>query len=228
VVYYTSNREEEKFESRIRRNLLATINGDAELISVSQKPLDFGTNICVGDVGTCDLNAIRQLQIGILEAKTPYITVAEADCLYPPDYFNYIPPTKKDCYRYTNVWVLHSWIGRKFGGGYRRKEFSECAQFAGRDYWLYRIEKALNGFPYWGLPGEPNPPLVFSRHGWKPLERSGPYLAVINMKTLNGLRKFTRTPRAPEYGATELPYWGKAQDMREDYFRLEEGEKCAT
>ncbi|KKT37762.1 MAG: hypothetical protein UW26_C0025G0001, partial [Candidatus Collierbacteria bacterium GW2011_GWF1_44_12] len=47
VLYYTSNREDEKFETRIRKNLLKNC-GDLPIVSVSQKPIDLGRNICVG------------------------------------------------------------------------------------------------------------------------------------------------------------------------------------
>ena len=51
IIYYTSNREDERFESRVRANLLK-VCGNLPIISVSQKPIyGFGFNIPVGDVG---------------------------------------------------------------------------------------------------------------------------------------------------------------------------------
>ena len=90
VIYYTSNKEKELFESRIRESILDMI-GDIPLISVSQKPIDFGKNICVGDVGVCGHNLFRQFQIGAKAAKTKYVCNVEADALYPKEYFEFTP-----------------------------------------------------------------------------------------------------------------------------------------
>lgn len=57
VVYYTSNKEHEYFENKVKKRLLKTI-GDIPLISVSQKPMKgFGKNICVGEKSFCDASA---------------------------------------------------------------------------------------------------------------------------------------------------------------------------
>ena len=59
IIYYTANREKESFENKVRENILK-VKGDLPVISVSQKPIDFGKNICVGDIGQNYLNAFRQ------------------------------------------------------------------------------------------------------------------------------------------------------------------------
>ena len=64
ILYYTSNREGEEFEGRIRQNIL-NVKGDLPIISISHKPIDFGENICVGDVGVSGFNMFRQIQIGL-------------------------------------------------------------------------------------------------------------------------------------------------------------------
>ena len=112
VIYYTCNREETAFESTIQKSLLDVI-GNTPLISVSQKPIDFGKNICVGDIGTSDMNIFRQLLIGCEVATTPLVATAEADCLYPPTgYFDFKPDQEDMAYRYTNLWFF-----------YRQKDF---------------------------------------------------------------------------------------------------------
>lgn len=63
IVYYTSNHEKPEFEQKIIDDLLSK-RGDLPIISVTQKPMDLGTNICVGDVGLSYLNARRQMLIG--------------------------------------------------------------------------------------------------------------------------------------------------------------------
>jgi len=56
IIYYTANREDERFEQVIRENILRVSEG-LPIISVSQKPIDFGQNICVGNVGVSNQNA---------------------------------------------------------------------------------------------------------------------------------------------------------------------------
>ena len=60
VIYYTANTEKEPLAGNVRKRLLSVIE-DLPLISVSQKPMDFGTNICVGDVGVNEYNEIANV-----------------------------------------------------------------------------------------------------------------------------------------------------------------------
>ncbi|KKL05880.1 hypothetical protein LCGC14_2601630, partial [marine sediment metagenome] len=69
VVYYTSNYMTGKFIEKTKEQLLSVI-GDLPLISVSHKPMNFGTNICVGDVGRSHLNIYRQILVGARGART--------------------------------------------------------------------------------------------------------------------------------------------------------------
>jgi len=48
IVYYTANYINKWFADQTKKTLLEAISG-LPLISVSQKPMDFGENICVGD-----------------------------------------------------------------------------------------------------------------------------------------------------------------------------------
>ena len=127
VIYYTSNREKPEFENIIRQKILKTI-GNTPLISVSHKPIKFGQNICVGDVGLSDYNIYRQMQLGCLEAKTKYVCTAEADCLYPPTgYFDFKPPENWTAGHYTNLYIL--WKGSHI---FNQKAFSLCGLFSNR------------------------------------------------------------------------------------------------
>ena len=50
IIYITANVVKEKFGEKVREKLLESA-GDFPIISVSQKPMDFGENICVGEIG---------------------------------------------------------------------------------------------------------------------------------------------------------------------------------
>lgn len=202
VIYYTSNREDESFEQKIKDKLLKTV-GDTPLISVSQKPIDFGVNICVGDVGTSDHNIYRQIQIGCLKATTKFVCTAEADCLYPPTgYFDYKPLDETTAYHYTNVWILYK--GYKI---FKKKAYSLCALFSNREHLLSRLYRVLGKFPQWSIK-KPHP-LFHKYQGWTPFKND---LPVINIKTRNGMRWFTGTERIE---AKELPHWGSVEKLEE-------------
>lgn len=213
VVYYTANKEKEDFESKIREKLLESISG-LPLISVSQKPLKgFGHNICVGEQPYCDASAHRQLLIGLKEAKTKFVLAAESDCLYPPEYFTFVPPEEDKAYRYSNIWLLFEWIGPQTMGKYWKKPFCEGAQTCGREYWIKAIEYALRKVNGWE---ERRPGIIFNsflEYSW---ESKNP---VISCKTNQGLRKYAGTYKADVHPPLDvLPYWGAASDMRSKFF----------
>ena len=202
VIYYTSNREDEKFEKVIRDNLRKA-TGDLPIISVSQRPIELGKNICVGEVGVSNQNAHRQLQIGCKAAKTPFIHIAEADCLYPPEYFQYIPPTTDRAYR-TPVYLHYLNVGKVF----LRKPASESATVVGREYLIDMIEYSLRGRGEWKpyLEHGQEVPITFPKRNFVMFEINRP---IINIKTPNGMH--WRHGTDGEYA--EIPYWGTPEDV---------------
>lgn len=211
VIYYSSNREKPEFEEMITKTILERI-GDTPLISVTQKPMKFGYNICVGDVGLSDYNIYRQMQIGCLEAETKYVCTAEADCLYPPTgYFDYQPPDNWTAGHYTNVYIL--WKGSHI---FKQKAFSLCALYSNREYLLSRFPRSLDPKIKW-FPGfKPKHPLF---HKWKEWTPFSGIIPVVNIKTGDGMRMIsgTGTEGKPQ---KELPYWGKAIDMEKNIWKI--------
>jgi hypothetical protein len=208
ILYYTSNTENQDFENKIRERLKVSA-GDIPIVSVSQKPIDLGTNICVGEVGCSYFNLFRQTLIGLDAIKTPFITTAEADCLYPKGYFEYIPKELDRIYRYDNVWILRKWRSWFF-----KKDWSGGAMVVGTEYYKSIINKAIKGFPMWTTAKEPNF-YVYGKRGIEKWETFNGENAVINIKTMNGLGKDTRTLR--EIPPVEsLPYWGSARKLKKE------------
>lgn len=195
IIYYTSNREDESFEKKIRDNILKQTN--LPIISVSQKPIDFGKNICVGDIGMSYLNEWKQILIGLKEAKTEFCIACESDCLYPLEYFTFIPPKKNMVYRYSNVWAF--WKNRN---KFWQKPRCEGAQMCGREYWIERLEKALS------LSNTPNEIVT------KIFEKAEHWTGspVITFLTGDGIGTKTSLCNTP--AVTELSYWGKADEVK--------------
>lgn len=216
VIYYTSNREGEEFEEKIRQNLLSSCN-NLSIVSVSQKPISLGTNICVGDVGVSGFNMFRQVQIACEAAKTEWVIAAEADCLYPPDYFT--PPLgiwSRECYRNTNLYVMGQW--RKYF--YLKKEGATHAQVTKREFYLRALQKLFTGAPQWSVE-EKNFPKerthnkqedVFDKKDIFFYDTRNP---IVQIKTTRSMRHYTHSERVP---IEKIPYWGSGESFRKKYY----------
>ncbi len=210
IIYYTSNREDPAFEERVKENILKVSNG-LPIISVSHKPINFGKNICVGDVGTSGFNMFRQVEIACEAATTDFIISAEADCLYPPDYFTFRPKELDRCYRNSNLYVMPDHRAYFF----YKKEGATHAQIVGREYYLKTLKKLFEGAPRWSIE-EKNFPKERTRKNdvfdqiyyWK---SENP---VFQIKTHRGMRYYTHSDRTP---IVELPYWGPGDKVRSFY-----------
>lgn len=111
IVYYTSNWLDERnpyFLTNTRKYLLEAAKG-LPIISVSQKPIDFGENYYIGDVGRSHLNLYYQILTGAKMAKTKYVAMAEDDILYSYEHFHtYLPEKDKFAYNMSR-WSIYTW-----------------------------------------------------------------------------------------------------------------------
>jgi len=89
IIYYSDGCVNDKIAKLVRKYLLKS---NCPIISVTQEPLDFGTNVCVGKIGRSWKSIQSQVMAGLLSAKTKYIALAEHDVLYPEGYFDFVPP----------------------------------------------------------------------------------------------------------------------------------------
>lgn len=214
VIYYTSNRELPGLERLVKENI-TKVCGGLPIISVSQKPIDFGQNICVGDHGISGFNMFRQVQVACQTAKTRYVVSCEADCLYPPDYFTFIPPRDDRCYRDTNLYVMGQW--RKYF--YYKEEGASHAQVINRELYLNRLDELFKGAPDWSTTADWNFPRerwhqldVFDRRHSKLYRTENP---VVQIKSDRSMRHYTHSDRTPIY---TIPYWGNGADFRKKYY----------
>lgn len=109
VLYLTDNTISHDIDSVVKRELLKSANGKS-IVSVSQKPIDFGDNICVGEIGRSWMSLYKQLLAGLSRIKTEYVAIAEHDCLYSPDHFEFIPLNDDTFYYNKNHWFVQ-WGG---------------------------------------------------------------------------------------------------------------------
>lgn len=201
IIYYTANTENPVFESKIIADLKKKSN-NIPIISVSRKPIDLGTNICVGEQPVSYTSEWKQLLIGLKAAKTKYCIAAESDCLYPPEYFAFTPPEDEMMYNYNNIYLVWKYKN----SFYKKTGYCEGAQICDREYWIKRLEPLL-----------PEEWISYTRKEENALVRkifdtrkefTGN--AVVTFKTRDGV----------SYRSTfvnnkikEIPYWGTIEEM---------------
>ena len=216
IIYVSSNQEMPAFEERIIKNLLENCGG-IPIIAVTQKPVGFGTNIVVGeDVGVSGFNMFRQVLIGMRHTKADYIISAEADTVYPPDYFKFVPEKFDVCYRNSNLYVMGQ--HRKYF--YKKEEGATHAQIVGRDFYTETLERLFLGAPEWSTD-ERNFPKerigkndVFDASEIEYWVNENP---VVQIKTSQSMRNYTHSDRIARH---ELPYWGSGADFRKKYYEI--------
>ena len=211
IIYYTSNREEAKFETKIIHQLRKA-SSKIPIISVSHQPLKLGKNICLGIHKPTNVLLYHQLLLGCKHATTPFVLSAESDFLYCPDYFKFIPPKLDQIYRYNHIRLMY-----KYHWGFFRKKYSEGAQIVGRKFLISFLEDKLKGIDM--FDENPSNRQFNAYAGGIPLEMYGGELACVTFKTGNSLHKFTKVER--ERSLHELPYWGSVIDMRKTMFNLQ-------
>jgi len=216
VIYYTSNREKEPFEDKICQTLLKS-KGDIPLVSVSQKPMSFGINICVGDVGVHQQNAYRQLLIGAEEAKTNFVCTAEADFLYAPEYFKFRPHNTKTFYVSRPCWILRSQRGKQ-RVAFRKSPSSDSPMVVGRKALIRRLQEMfVNQKNYWRDVAEndaaDNPYLLHRDHVAVRSFEAG--AGSLTFKTDENMHR--GSPWLESTRTTDIPGWGSVRDLLEKY-----------
>jgi hypothetical protein len=213
ILYYTSNREHPEFERRVRETWLRN-RGDLPIVTVSQRAIDVpGVRVVVGDVGASNFNMFRQIQRGLAEVTTPFVLSVEADCLYPPDYFTFVPPRLDVCYRNRNVYVMPRY--RSFF--WHKPEGATHAQIIGTDHYRARLDRLFEGCLEWSIEDRNFPKEryglldVFSVEETIYYETAYP---VVQLKTKEAMRHYTHSTRVD---TRELPYWGTGVDVRSAY-----------
>jgi hypothetical protein len=214
IVYYTSNSERPAFEENVRKVLVKMSGGNVPIVSVSQKPIEFGTNICVGDVGRSGHNIFRQMLIGCKAATTKYVCTAESDVLYPPEYFQFRPAKDDVAYFASPLYVCWS-LARTKKKFSLKPNGSESAMVANRECLLSALERMMepwgmwnpddsNGRAFWWLTGDREYCKVKRDYFTLPNP-------VVTFKTDQGLHRVT--PHDANSSALELPFWGDCHEL---------------
>lgn len=214
ILYYSSNRLEPVIAQNFRDELTMVLRGEP-LISVTQQPIDFGQNICVGDIGQSYYNLYKQMLIGLREVKTPWVAMAEDDTLYNREHFDYRPSSDKVIAYNRHMWFLdtaHFWTKMHTG---------TFGCIAPTQYLLDILEARYERFPeeilprhsqkwFWMDPGH-DARLGFENADTEIFETKEPLITFAYYGATYGKpRRRNRTSVAVE----ELPRWGNARELR--------------
>ena len=232
LLYYTANRIDYGFMHNVRAELWRSAyrvnpdtyyGGGPELVTVTQKPDQWGRNICVGDIGASIYNVYRQLLIGAQAATTPFVACCEDDTLYVPEHFTYRPPA--DVFFYNrNRWVItrrQADNGRGRTAYFYWRERTQLAMLiAPRDLLIETLEERFAKFPEpidhetakatgWGEPGRYEKNLGLAPRRREYFDTVRPCVTFNHTASLMGRRKVLESDVLRD----DLPPWGEANDL---------------
>ena len=239
LLYLTDNTLEPEIMELCQRVLLREA-GDIPIVSVSQKPIDLGHNICVGEIGRSWLSLYRQIHAGLEAVETDNVVIVEHDCLYTFDHLSYKISDPGVFHYNANHWLVN-WHGNhpEFEGMYsywaRRTALSQlvCAKAllleSTREV-LGLIDNGLNvaqGLRFYGEPGVKSKQFEIA-YVEASSGRSTQLQAYLKDYVTKYTSKFFRTeipnldirhssnfsgPKRGKHRCYEIPYWGRFEDV---------------
>jgi len=98
IVYYTDSQIEDRLANAVRKNIKKWA-GPIPIISVSQAPLDFGENICIGEQPRKYKSIYEAVLRGVSAApEGAVIYLLEHDVFYHPSHFAFLPADRDSMY----------------------------------------------------------------------------------------------------------------------------------
>ena len=113
IVYYTNNVVDEKIFLACQAQLKRCMEiWKFPIVSVSQKPINFGQNFVMDKMESSVLSVYKQILKGLEECKTDVVFFAEHDVLYHPTHFDFTPEREDHFYYNRNEWHVSSETGK--------------------------------------------------------------------------------------------------------------------
>jgi len=219
IIYYTSNRLPEEVAERIRDNLMAQLcrlSVMPNIISVSRKPINFSSNIVMGDnFGVSLYNIYRQILIGALAARTKYVACCEDDALYSLSHFRFRP--LDNCFGYDmNKLGVYTWHRNPVYSYKHRACMWTC--IAPRDLMIETLIEKLSipdldkKAKWFAEPGRYDRQLGVTKRNIEEYRASDPSIVFSHLYALGAeyLGRRKRTGDNPHY---KEEYWGDAKDL---------------
>jgi len=207
LVYYTANVASDRMMVAVCERLSQV---GKPIVSVSQKPMRFGQNVCIGKIGRSLTNIYRQVLEGAKAAETEYVALVEDDCLYHSSHFDYRPAADTFAYN-KNRWNLH--VGEEIYSYRDTPVLSQC--IAPRKLLIEHLEEklALPEIPdrLNGEPGVFDKKLGITERKTEMFSTKQPNVVLCHRKNYLGRKLKT------DITADSIDYWGSAKKVIQDY-----------
>lgn len=105
ILYLTDNALDQKVRDVCIHYLYAAAK-DLPIISASQGPCNVGKNVDLGPLGRSGLNMYKQVLAGLDLIDTKWVAIAEHDCVYSAEHFEFRPPEDQYFWYNLNNWFL--------------------------------------------------------------------------------------------------------------------------
>lgn len=221
IIYYTANAIPLAFASAVYTQLLKAAQGQ-EIIVVSQKPMEIEETQVHVDFPRSHLNIYRQALIGAKLADTKYIALAEDDVLYSPEHFKRRPNPSKFAYNLA-TWNIFTWgeplFHHKDGG-----RINLNGLICERELFIEAMEERFARHPddskiklgLWAEPGRYEGHLDVTIRETETFYTYPPNI-IFSHQTALSYDNLGERKRMGQLRATELPYWGRVEDIRKYY-----------
>lgn len=226
IIYITANKIDQTFAENVRRELVKAAGG-LPIISVSKKPLNFGTkNLCFPGEASV-YNEYKETYLGVKEAKTKYIAIAEDDSLYTPAHFAHIP--QPDTFEFNiGCWGIFSWIKPPIYNLKYRHNHNEL--ICERDLYIATMEERYAKYPdsknyprhFFGEPGRYERALGVKEHKIGEFMTDPPIIRISHEGDCYGWQAMGTRKKMGPIKAYDVPYWGKASELLERIYGTKE------
>lgn len=222
IIYYTANFLKSSFADKVRANLLRAAQ-QYPIISVSQKELSFGRNICVGDIGRNIYNIYRQILTGAKAARTEFVGLAEDDVLYSFEHFSQFRPPKNRFAFNIARWELYTWHKQPRYGLTQRR--TNTTMIAPRELLVEALEERFKKYPdistmpkeCFGEPSRRDTEMGLTKRLSVKFISTIPVIVFCHSEAL-GFNTLGKKKRLSYFRAFDIPVWGKAEDVMREYY----------
>jgi hypothetical protein len=218
-LYYSANVIDEKFLNAIigrQRFQLFLLQMADQVVSVTQKPVNFGKNICVGEIGASVYNVYKQILIGAKTIKTKFTVCLEDDTLYSDEHLIYEPSPLTFAYN-KNRWIIDPDPIFRY-----RNRTGMCMCIVETSYLVDVLEEKFEKYPDpldgkllkgWGEPGRYEKNLGLPPVHIEYFKTTTPCVHFNHKKSLRGVRSKNPTDILTQ----ELQPWGYAGEVWKEY-----------
>jgi hypothetical protein len=224
ILYYTASIAPAGFSENVRKHLLEITENKIPIISISQKPIGFGHNICVGEIGASVYNEYRQIFEGLKITKTDYIACCEDDTLYVPEHFSYRPKDDNIVSYNVNKWQLD-----ERGIYFTRARFAMLGCISRTDLMYKILEMRFNKYPtaeackdlsgaQWRGMCEPGKGERYTGLPWVSVERFTTEHPLITFHQKNSLEGSVLKKLSAYVRREHLDPWGSGQELWKKFY----------